>query len=85
MVYEKERNPRALRQISSGISESFEVKVGVHQESALSPFLFALVLDTLTRISKKKLHGACSSLMTLYFRRKQVDRRGGSESVDGTT
>ena len=32
-----------------GVSKDFPVRLGLHQGSALSPFLFALVLDELTR------------------------------------
>ena len=32
----------------SGVSEKFETKLGVQQGSALSPFLFAVVMDCLT-------------------------------------
>ena len=31
-----------------GTTESFKIKVGRHQESALSPFLFAVIMDRLT-------------------------------------
>ena len=31
-----------------GITENFKVKVGLHQGSALSPFLFAVIMDRLT-------------------------------------
>ena len=32
----------------AGTKESFNVKFGLHQESALSPFLFAVIMDRLT-------------------------------------
>ena len=31
-----------------GTTESFKVKVGLHQVSALNPFLFAVIMDRLT-------------------------------------
>ena len=33
----------------TGVSESFEMKIGVHQGSDLSPYLFILVLDELLK------------------------------------
>ena len=33
---------------ATGLAEPFKVKVGLHQGSALSPLLFAVVMDQLT-------------------------------------
>ena len=35
--------------VVDGYSEEFEVKVGVHQGSVLSPLLFTIVLEALSR------------------------------------
>ena len=37
-----------------GTTESFKVKVGLHQGSALSPFLFAVIMDRLTDEVRRK-------------------------------
>ena len=35
--------------VGEGYSEEFEVKIRVHQESVLSPLLFIIVLEALSR------------------------------------
>ena len=35
--------------VGEGLSDEFEVKVGVHQGSVLSPLLFIIVLEALSR------------------------------------
>ena len=39
---------------AEGTTESFKVKVGLHQGSALSPFLFAVIMDRLTDEVRKE-------------------------------
>ena len=41
-------NARAKVRVGSSLSEEFEVKVGVHQGSVLSPLLFIIVLEALS-------------------------------------
>ena len=46
--------------VNSELSEDSEVKVGMHQKSVLSPFLFALVVDVVTELARE---GALSELL----------------------
>ena len=39
---------------AAGLTEDFEVRVGLHQGSALSPFLFAIIMDVLTKDARKE-------------------------------
>ena len=39
--------------VGSGLSEEFSVKVGVHQDSVLSPLFYAMVIDEVTENAKK--------------------------------
>ena len=42
-------NVRSRVRVGEGYSEEFEVKVGVHQGSVLSPLLFIIVLEALSQ------------------------------------
>ena len=46
--------------MDSDLSEEFEVKVGMHQGSVLSSFLFAVMVDVVTVFSRE---GALSELL----------------------
>ena len=39
---------------AAGTSEPFAVEVGLHQGSAFSPFLFAIMMDSLTENTRKE-------------------------------
>ena len=54
-----ERTKTRVR-VDSELSDEFEVKVGMHQGSVLSPFLFALVVDIVTEFARD---GALSELL----------------------
>ena len=46
-------------------TDDFPIKIGLHQGSALSPCLFALVMDEVTRDIQGGIHGVCSLRMML--------------------
>ena len=43
-------NARCRVSVGEGYSEEFEVKVGVHQGSVLSPLLLIILLEALSRL-----------------------------------
>ena len=49
LVHGMYSNARSRVRVGEGYSEEFEVKVGVHQGSVLSPLLFIIVLEALSR------------------------------------
>ena len=48
-------------------SNSFGVEVGLHQYSALSPYLFLLLMDVLTEDVRKDVPGSMMFAETLYY------------------
>ena len=61
-----------------GTTESFNVKVGFHQGSALSPFLFAVIMDRLTdEVRREPLWTMLFADDIVIFKetREEVERR----------
>ena len=48
LVQDMYEGSKTVVRCAVGITESFKVKVGLHQGSALSPLLFAVIMDRLT-------------------------------------
>ena len=64
-------NLQSCVRVGKGLSDEFEVKVSVHQGPVLSPLLFNIVLDALSRVMGRfQLTGSRASLSV--FTRKSV-------------
>ncbi|XP_047496531.1 uncharacterized protein LOC125044124 [Penaeus chinensis] len=48
IVQDMHKESETMARCIAGTTEPFKVEVGLHEESALSPFLFAIIMDTLT-------------------------------------
>ena len=53
VVQDMYKNSSTQVRTSADVSESFEVSVGVHQGSALSPFLFTVIMDCMSEFQKE--------------------------------
>ena len=75
LIKEMHRDVKTRVRSGVGTTDGFEVKVGLHQGSALSPFLFNIVFDVLTRGGEAR----CAMEHDVCRRRGSVRRneRGG--------
>ena len=62
LVQDMYKASKTLVRCAVGTTESFKVKVGLQQGSALSPFLFAVIMHILTDEGEKYC-GRCCLLM----------------------
>ena len=54
MIQETYRDVTTRVRSTVGITDCFKVQVGLHQGSALSPFLFNIVFDVLTEVVREE-------------------------------
>ena len=57
------RGCKTVVRSAAGESNSFEVEVGLHRGSAISPYLFLLLMDVLTEDVRKDVGGLPGSMM----------------------
>ena len=62
--------------MNSELSEEFEVSVWMHQGHVLSPFLYAVVVDVVTKLVTDGVYGNDLVLMSETFK-KFVKKMGG--------
>ena len=78
LVQDMYKGSKTVVRYAAGTTESFKVKVGLHQGSALSPFLFAVIMDRLTdkvRIEPLWMMLFADDIVICEETRKEVEQR----------
>ena len=78
LVQDMYEGSKTVVRCAVGTTESFKVKVGLHQGSALSPFLFAVIMDRLTDEVRREPPWTmlfADDIVICKETRKEVDRR----------
>ena len=76
LVQDMYKRSKTVVRCAVGTTESFKIKVGLHQGSALSSFLFAVIMDRLTDEVRRE------PLWTMLFADDMVIFEEKSEKVE---
>ena len=78
LVHDMYEGSKTVVRCAVGTTESFKVKIGLHQRSALSPFLFAVIMDRRTNEVRREPPWTmlfADDIVICEETRKEVERR----------
>ena len=82
MVQGMYANAQSRVRVGEGYSAEFEVKVGVHQGSVLSPLLFIIVLEALSREFRSPGRPLCRFARGMCQEALDLERSNGGERAE---
>ena len=86
LVRDMYENSMTLVWCTIGVMDGFQVEVGLHQASALSPFLFAMVMDRLTdEFRRESPQTLTFTDDTVIFGESREQLEGNDETTGGRT
>lgn len=81
-VQDMDEGCKTVVRYSEGVTYEFKVEVGSHQGSALSPFMFAVVMDRLTEEVRQTMDYDVDADDMVMFLQEQGPGRGETGEVE---